>query len=162
MTESSQLSVRQLLEMASRAEMDANRIYSDLAQSLKNPLLKEKFQWLAFEENKHKESLAKLFSTLFREEKMEIPDNTDEALLPSINFTPSSSLVDILYQAMKAEEAAGDFYLSLAQKVSDPQQKILKYLSHVEHSHYTMLKSEYLMAHEFDDYGDSDLEKVVT
>ena len=162
MTESSQLSVRQLLEMASRAEMDANRIYSDLAQSLKNPLLKEKFQWLAFEENKHKESLAKLFSTLFREEKMEIPDNTDEALLPSINFTPSSSLVDILYQAMKAEEAAGDFYLSLAQKVSDPQQKILKYLSHVEHSHYTMLKSEYLMAQEFDDYGDSDLEKVVT
>lgn len=162
MTESSQLTVRQLLEMASRAEMDANRIYSDLAQSLKNPLLKEKFQWLAFEENKHKESLAKLFSTLFREEKMEIPDNTDEALLPSINFTPSSSLVDILYQAMKAEEAAGDFYLSLAQKVSDPQQKILKYLSHVEHSHYTMLKSEYLMAREFDNYGDSDLEKVVT
>ena len=162
MTESSQLSVRQLLEMASRAEMDANRIYSDLAQSLKNPLLKEKFQWLAFEENKHKESLAKLFSTLFREEKMEIPDNTDEALLPSINFTPSSSLVDILYQAMKAEEAAGDFYLSLAQKVSDPQQKILKYLSHVEHSHYTMLKSEYIMAQEFEDYGNSDLDKVVT
>ena len=162
MTEFSQLTVRQLLEMASRAEMDANRIYSDLAQSLKNPLLKEKFQWLAFEENKHKESLAKLFSTLFREEKMEIPDITDEALLPSINFTPSSSLVDILYQAMKAEEAAGDFYLSLAQKVSDPQQKILKYLSHVEHSHYTMLKSEYLMAQEFEDYGGSDIEKVVT
>ena len=162
MTEFSQLSVRQLLEMASRAEMDANRIYSDLAQSLKNPLLKEKFQWLAFEENKHKESLAKLFSTLFREEKMEIPDNTDEALLPSINFTPSSSLVDILYQAMKAEEAAGDFYLSLAKKISDPQQKILKYLSHVEHSHYTMLKSEYLMAQEFEDYGESDVEKVVT
>lgn len=162
MTEFSQLSVRQLLEMASRAEMDANKIYSDLAQSLKNPLLKEKFQWLAFEENKHKESLAKLFLTLFREEKMEIPDSTDEALLPSINFTPSSSLVDILYQAMKAEEAAGDFYLNLAQKVSDPQQKILKYLSHVEHSHYTMLKSEYLMAQEFDDYGDSDVEKVVT
>jgi len=162
MTEFSQLSVRQLLEMASRAEMDANRIYSDLAQSLKNPLLKAKFQWLAFEENKHKESLAKLFSTLFREEKMEIPDTTDEALLPSINFTPSSSLVDILYQAMKAEEAAGDFYLSLAQRVSDPQQKILKYLSHVEHSHYTMLQSEYIMAQEFDDYGESDVEKVVT
>jgi rubrerythrin len=162
MTEFSQLSVKQCLEMASRAEMDANKIYSDLAHSLKNPLLKEKFQWLAFEENKHKESLAKLFLSLFREEKMEIPDSTDEALLPSINFTPSSSLVDILYQAMKAEEAAGDFYLNLAQKVSDPQQKILKYLSHVEHSHYTMLKSEYLMAQEFDDYGDSDVEKVVT
>jgi rubrerythrin len=93
---------------------------------------------------------------------MDSPDKADEALLPSINFTPSSPLVDFLYQAMKAEEAAGDFYLSLAQRVSDPQQKILKYLSHVEHSHYTMLKSEYIMAQEFADYGESDIEKVVT
>jgi len=162
MTEFSQLSVRQLLEMASRAEMDANRIYSDLAHSLKNPLLKEKFQWLAFEERKHTESLEKLFFTLFREEKMVIPDKADEALLPSINFTPSSSLVDVLYQAMKAEEAAGDFYLSLAQRVSGHQQIFLKYMSHVEHSHYTMLQSEYLMAQEFEDYGESDVEKVVT
>lgn len=162
MTEFSQLSVRQLLEMASRAEMDANRIYSDLSNSLKNPLLKEKFQWLAFEERKHKESLEKLFHTLIGKEEMVIPDKVDETLLPAIDITPSSSLVEILYQAMKAEEAAGDFYLSLAQKVSNPQQKILKYLSHVEHSHYTMLKSEYLMAQEFEDYGESDTEKVVT
>lgn len=162
MTDFSQLSIQQLLGMASRAEIDANRIYSDLSHSLKNPLLKEKFQWLAFEETKHKESLEKLFQTLFKEEKMTIPDKADEALLPSINFTPSAPLVEILYQAMKAEEAAGDFYLSLAQRVSDSQQKILKYLSHVEHSHYTMLKSEYLMAQEFEDYGESDVEKVVT
>ncbi len=162
MTDFSQLSVRQLLEMASRAEIDANKIYSDLSHSLKNPFLKEKFQWLAFEEIKHKESLEKLFQTLFREEKMAIPDKADKTLLPSINITPSSPFVDILYQAMKAEEAAGDFYFSLAQRVSDPQQKILKYLSHVEHSHYTMLKSEYLMAQEFEDYGESDIEKVVT
>ena len=162
MTENRQISVRQLLEMASRAEIDANKVYSDLAQSLKNPLLKEKFQWLAFEEDKHKKSLEKLFFTLFREDKMEIPDKADEALLPSIKFTPSSSLVEILYQAMKAEEAAGEFYLNLAQKINDPQKKILKYLSHVEHSHYTMLKSEYIMAQEFDDYGESDIDKIVT
>ncbi|MCJ7579637.1 MAG: ferritin family protein [Candidatus Aminicenantes bacterium] len=162
MTEFSQLSVRQLLEMAIRAEIDANRIYSDISNSLKNPLLKEKFQWLAFEEKKHKESLEKLFHTLPGEEKLAIPDKTDEALLPAINITPSSSLVEILYQAMRAEEAAGDFYLSLAQKINAPQQKILKYLSHVEHSHYTMLKSEYLMAQEFEDYGESDIEKIVT
>lgn len=162
MTNFSQLSVQQLLGMAGRAEIEANRIYSDLSHSLKNPLLKEKFQWLAFEETKHKESLEKLFQTLFKEEQMTIPDKADEALLPSINFTPSAPFVEILYQAMKAEEAAGDFYLSLAQRVSDSQQKILKYLSHVEHSHYTMLKSEYLMAQEFEDYGESDVDKVVT
>ncbi|MGD2294631.1 MAG: ferritin family protein [Candidatus Aminicenantes bacterium] len=162
MIDPSQLSVKELLAMASRAEIEANRTYSDLANTVKNPLLKEKFQWLAFEENKHKESLKKIFQSLYSEKKMEIPDKTDEALLPSIRFTPSSSLVEILDQAMNAEKAAENFYTNLAQKVGNPQQRILKYLSVVEHSHFAMLKSEYTMAQEFEDYGEQDIDKVVT
>ena len=162
MTDVSQLSVKELLEMASRAEIEANKTYTNLAESVENPLLKEKFQWLAFEESKHKASIAKLFQSLYREEKMNIPEETDEALLPPIQFSPSSSLVDVLLQAMKAEQAAEEFYAHLARRMQDPQQRILNYLSHVEHSHYTMLKSEYTMALEFEDYGEHDIEKVVT
>jgi len=162
MTEYSRFSVRQLLEMAVRAEIEASKVYTEIGESLKNPLLKEKFQWLAHEENKHKGALERLFATLFSDEEMQVPEKTDESLLPAIHISPASPLVDIIYQAMKAEEAAGDFYLGLAREVGDPQQKILKYLSHVEHSHYTILESEYLMAQEFEDYGESDIEKVVT
>ena len=162
MADLSQLTVKELLEMASRAEIEANKTYAGLADSIKNPLLKEKFQWLAFEENKHRESLLKLFQSLYREEKMEIPEQTDQILLPSIHFTPDSSLADILFQAMKAEKAAEEFYSSLARKVDNPQHRILDYLSHVEHSHHAMLKSEYTMALEFEDYGEQDIEKVVT
>jgi len=162
MADLSQLTVKELLGMASRAEIEANKTYAELADSVKNPLLKEKFQWLAFEENKHKESLSKLFHSLFREEHMEIPEKTDQGLLPSIHFTADSSLPDVLLQAMKAEKAAQEFYSGLARKVDNPQHRILNYLSHVEHSHHEMLRSEYTMALEFEDYGEQDIEKVVT
>ncbi len=89
-------------------------------------------------------------------------EKVDEALLPSIHFTPSSSFVDILYQAMESEKSATDFYSNLSARVEAPQKKILDYLSKVEHSHYMMLKSEYTLAQEFEDYAENDIDKVIT
>ena len=77
-------------------------------------------------------------------------------------MTPSSPLIDIIYQAMEAERSAEQFYLRLAEKVQETQKRILEYLSKVEHSHYMMLKSEYTLAQEFADYGEMDIDKVVT
>ncbi|HDZ27095.1 MAG TPA: Rubrerythrin, partial [Candidatus Aminicenantes bacterium] len=81
MLDVSTASVNKLLGIAIRAEIDANKTYSDLAERVSNPLLKEKFQWLAYEENKHKEILGKLHETLFQGDEPQIPDTTDEALL---------------------------------------------------------------------------------
>jgi len=162
MLDISKASVEELLGIATRAEIDAHEIYSDIANSVSNSLLKEKFQMLAFEENKHREILEKLYEVLSQGEKIQIPDKTNEALLPSIHFTPSSSLVDILYQAMESEKSAEKFYTHLAERFENPQKKILEYLSKVEHSHYMMLKSEYILAQEFEDYAEKDIDKVVT
>lgn len=162
MLDISKASVEELLGIAARAEIDANRIYSNIAKSVSNPLLKEKFQLLAFEENKHREILEKIYEVLFQGDQIKIPDKTDEALLPSIRFTPSSSLVDILYQAMESEKSAESFYAHLAERFENPQKKILEYLSKVERSHYMMLKSEYALAQEFEDYAEKDIDKVVT
>jgi len=153
---------KELLAMAVKAEIDASQTYSDIANNLSNPLLREKFQWLAFEENKHKEILEKLFATMNPGEEIPIPDTVDEDLLPSIHLTPSSSLVETLYQAMESEKSAENFYTELARKVEETQKKILEYLSKVEHSHYMMLKSEYTLAQEFEDYGEKDIDKVIT
>lgn len=154
--------VRKLLGYAVRAEIDSNRIYTRLARRLKNPLLKEKFLILAFEEKKHKEVLENLFDSLYHGENIEVPDVVDEKLLPAVHLRPSSSLVEILYQAMEAEKSAQDFYTGLAKRVKPPKQNILKYLSNVERSHYFMLRSEYAMAQQFEDYGERDIDKVVT
>ena len=155
-------SLKDLLGFAIRAEIDANQVYSELADKYSNPLLKEKFQWLAFEENKHKVTLEKLLEALLPDEKLEIPEKPSEELFLSVTITPSSTLVDLLYQAMQAENKAEEFYTQLATKVGEPHRKILEYLSQVEHSHYTMLNGEYALAQEFEDYGEKDIDKVVT
>jgi len=72
---------------------------------------------------------------------MEIPEKTEETLLPSIQLSPSSTLAQILYQAMASEKAAQNFYASLAKRVKAPKKRILDYLSKVEKSHYMMLRS---------------------
>jgi len=154
--------LKKLLGMAVRSEIDSNRIYTELAKRVKNPLLQEKFSILAFEEKKHKEVLENLFDVLYQGEKMEIPEKTEEALLPSIHFSPSSTLAQILYQAMQSEKAAQNFYASLAKRVKAQKKKILEYLSKVEKSHYMMLRSEYVLALQFEDYAEKDIDKVVT
>jgi len=154
--------VRRLFGYAVRAEIDSNRIYTRLARRVRNALLKEKFLVLAFEEKKHKETLENLFDSLYGGEKLQLPECVDEKLLPVVHLRPSSSLVDILYQAMEAEKSAQNFYAGLVKRVKPPTRKILEYLSKVEKSHFFMLRSEYAMAQQFEDYGERDIDKVVT
>jgi rubrerythrin len=154
--------VKKLIGYAVRAEIDSNKVYRQLAGRLKNPLLKEKFQVLAFEEKKHKEVLENLFAALYKGDELEIPAHVDQQLLPAVVVKPSSTLVDILHQAMQAEKSAQDFYASLAKRVKAAKKKILEYLSKVEKSHYMMLLSEYTLAQQFEDYGEKDIDKVVT
>ena len=157
-----QTSLKDLLGFAIRSEIDSSHAYTDLADKFSNPLLKQKFQWLAFEENKHREILETLFTSLLPEEKFIVPDEPSEQLLKRITITPSSTLTDLLYQAMQAEQSAEEFYSNMAQRVEDPYRKILDYLSKVEHSHYMMLKGEYALAQEYEEYAEKDIDKVIT
>jgi rubrerythrin len=162
MLDVSTASLKDLLGYAIRAEMDSNKAYTDLSERVSNPLLKEKFRWLAFEENKHKDILMKLHSALFPDQTIQIPEEPSEDLFKPVVVTPSSSLVDILLQAMDAEKYAEDFYAKLAERVVNGQQRLLRYLSKVEHSHYLMLKSEYDAVQDFEDYAEQDIDKIVT
>lgn len=162
MLDVSTASVNELLGIAIRAEIEASKSYSDLASKVSNLFLKEKFHWLAYEENKHREILEKLYKVLFQGDEVRVLEKTDEALLPSIHISPSSSLAEILYQAMESEKSAENFYANLAKRFKDPQEKILTYLSKVEHSHYMMLQSEYALAQDFEDYAEKDIDKVIT
>ena len=83
-------SVLELLGLAIRAEIDSNETYSKIADSLSNPLLKEKFQWLAFEENKHKEILIKFANSISPDQEIPIPDQVDGNLMIDIKILPSS------------------------------------------------------------------------
>ena len=154
--------VKKLLSYAIRAEMDANRIYTRMADRVRNTLLKEKFQLLALEEKKHKDIILRLFASMWAGERPEISMAVDERLLPSVSIKPSSSLVDVLSQAMNAEKSAREFYASLARRIKALNRQMLMYLSKVENSHYLMLRSEYILALQFEDYAEKDVDKVIT
>jgi rubrerythrin len=156
------LPVKKLLGYALRAEIDANRIYTRMADRVKNTLLKEKFLLLALEEKKHRDIILRLFASMWGAEKPEIPKIVDERLLPAVMIKPNSDLVDVLSQAMDAEKSAREFYASIAKKVQAPTKQMLMYLSKVENSHYLMLRSEYILALQFEDYAEKDIDKVIT
>ena len=158
----SKFSMKKLLGMAARAEIDSNRTYAKMAGRVNNPLLKEKFSILAFEEKKHERVVRNLFKSLYKSEAMEIPKTVDRGLLPAVLIKPTSSLADILYQAMTAEQSAQNFYAGLAPRFKAEKKRMLEYLSKVEKSHYLMLKSEFVMALNFEDYAEKDIDKVVS
>ncbi|MEW5900889.1 MAG: ferritin family protein, partial [Acidobacteriota bacterium] len=111
----------------------------------------------------HKMTLESLHAQLFKGDVLVVPDQPVVELLKRIVVTPSSTLVDILYQAMESEKKSEDFYASLAWRAEeDPLRKILLYLSKVEHSHLKMLEGELSAALEFEDYAEKPLDKVVT
>lgn len=155
-------STKKLLGYALRAEIDANRIYARMADRVKNSLLKEKFLLLAFEEKKHRDIILRLYASMWAAEKPEIPKTVDERLLPAVTIKPSSDLADVLRQAMDAEKSAREFYAALAKKVQAPARQMLTYLSKVENGHYLMLRSEYVLALQFEDYAERDIDKVIT
>ncbi|OGD19847.1 MAG: hypothetical protein A2W03_08130 [Candidatus Aminicenantes bacterium RBG_16_63_16] len=154
--------IDKLLGYAMRAEMDSDRIYTEMSNRVKNPLLIQKFRILAFEEQKHKTVLEHLFQSIYPGDTPEVPEKVDPKLLPAVIIRPTSDLVDILRQAMEAEKSAQTLYSGLAKRVEQGKKKILEYLSKVERSHYLMLRSEYAMAQQFEDYGEKDIDKVVT
>ncbi|MBS3818652.1 ferritin family protein [bacterium] len=162
MVDISKYSLKELLGFAVRSEIDSNQTYSNLAHRLKNPLLKEKFQLLAYEETKHKETLENLFGSIFPGEQIRVPEKQSEELFKKIQVTPSSSLVDILKQAMDSEKSAENFYANLAKQIENTKKRILEYLSKVEHSHFRMLEGELSLALEYEDYAEKPIDKVVT
>ncbi len=163
MIDISQASLKDLLGIAVRSEIDSNQVYTDLSRRFSNPLLKDKFQWLATEESKHKEVIESLFDRLFHGDELTVPDEPVKELFKHIEMTPSSTLVDILNQAMESEKQSEDFYSRLAGEVQeDLPKKILIYLSKVEHSHLKMLEGELSIALEYEDYAEKPIDKVVT
>jgi len=147
------MSLRDLLGMAVKAEIESHDIYMRLAEGIQNFILKEKLKFLALEEKKHQELLEKIFAEQFPQLKLRLPSET---LVPVPLLAPEEGipLSTVLRKAMEAEEEARLFYADLIPSFREERIKeTLKYLSEVEHGHYYQLKGEYEMAEKFETYA---------
>ncbi|MBU0497877.1 MAG: ferritin family protein [Candidatus Thermoplasmatota archaeon] len=149
----SHYTLEDLLLTALKSEIDSNTIYNKLANTVKNGLLKDKFLFLAKEEEKHKTFVESLYKKQFPKKPIRIPKKTPVPL-PKISYKDENiPLCNILQQAMTAEQAAHEFYKSLAQRYTDDQQinRMLSYFSDMELGHYKILEIEKGSMERFED-----------
>lgn len=141
---------------AIKAETDSREAYSIMAGITKNAFLKNRLMFLSDEEEKHRLTLEAEFMLRFRDKEIVLPD-ISPVPLPEIDIRSGNvPLSELFRQAMDAEKAARDFYLSFAKFAKDEQQLaiILRYFSKMEEGHYEILKREKASAEEFEAFDD--------
>ena len=137
-------SLEDLLLAAIKSEQESHAIYSKIAKTVENGLMIDKFQFLAKEEQKHKEYIEHLYRKQFQGKEPQLPDTTPVPL-PEISLSTDEkiSLSDVIAQAMHAEQAAHDFYLDLSNRFEDTTIKhMLHYFADMETGHYKILEQE--------------------
>ncbi len=149
----SNFKLREILLAALKSEIESKEVYLQLKDRVKNFVLKDKFDFLAKEEEKHRVFFEKLFLQNFSDKDMVLPEKSPVPL-PQIEISNESTPISkILEQAMKAELAASDFYKSMLSLFEDQLiKKTLEYIATVELSHYKILEAEKEYAEKFEDY----------
>jgi rubrerythrin len=131
----------EIMGIAVRAEMDAAAIYRGLHGRVKNEVLKQKLDFLAKEEERHKLLLERLFKDKYPGQTLKVPESGRPA--KSAPAVEDMSVLDLFKLAMGKEKEAEEYYKDARTRIEDPSaKKMLDYLSRVERSHYFMLKSE--------------------
>jgi len=73
----SKYTLKDLLLIGIKSEIEAEKVYRSTANKAKNPFLKAKLNALAEEENNHKKILEELFHELYPREDIKLPENPE-------------------------------------------------------------------------------------
>ena len=148
-------SLEDLFFTAIKAEIDSKEAYSIMAGITKNAFLKDRFRFLADEEEKHRKYLSGEFKKQFPKTKLVLPEFSPVPL-PEIHIKSENEPISkLIQQAMDAEKAAYEFYISFAKYVKNTQFSVaLGYFARMEESHYDILKKEKATAEEFEAFDD--------
>ncbi len=135
-----------LLTAAISSEIEAEKVYLELSDTVKNPFLKGRLKFLAGEEKKHKQFLEGIFRKRFPNKSIILPKES-VVPLPHVRLYGETGamrdIITVLEEAMNAEKAAHDFYDSMKDRFNDEKiRKVLHYLAQMEQDHYDILKKE--------------------
>ena len=151
----SKFALADLLLTAVKSEIESQNIYARLALRVQNAFLQERMNFLALEEKKHQTALEGIFRQRFPNQALVVPEKP-VVPLPEIRFGDELvPLSEIIAQAMKAEKAAHDFYLHLAERFGDDFEKknLLLYFSMMEMGHYKLLDLEKTNLERLEEFG---------
>ena len=114
-----------------------------MIKKTKNGLLQDKLEFLAKEEDQHREFIKEIYMNHFPEKELKIPNQTPVPL-PEVKMTDDNELSVLLKEAMNAEQSASDFYKSLAGRFEEGCKiyNTLMYFADMEIGHYKLLEQE--------------------
>jgi rubrerythrin len=141
---------------AIKAEADSREAYSIMAGITRNSFLKSRLRFLADEEESHRKLLEAQYAARFKGSMPPLPE-VSPVPLPEIDTKSEGvPISDLLEQAMEAESAARDFYLSFAKFVRAERELValLNYFARMEEGHYELLKREKASAEDFEAFDD--------
>jgi len=132
-----------LLLAAIKSEVESNKLYKKMSKKTKNGLLKNKLEFLAKEEEKHKDFIEEIYINHYPDKKLKLPDKTPVPL-PEVKMTNETPLSLLLKDAMNAEMNASEFYKNLAGRFEEGSKiyNTLFYFSDMEIGHYKILEME--------------------
>jgi rubrerythrin len=137
-------SVDEILDFAIGREIDAIRLYIDLAKKVEKPEMQKILKGFAMEEQEHRIKLedAKAIGFVLKEEEVGSLGIADD--IEGGEFRPDMSYADILIFAMKKENAAFQLYTDLAKMAQDEEMKdMFLQLAQEEAEHKLRFEMEY-------------------
>lgn len=143
-----------LLLAALRSEIDSKLVYQQVADRVKNALLKDKLNFISAEEEKHRSVIEGVYKERFPNKEIAIPENSPVPL-PEIRITDEMMpLSEVFSMAMNAETAAYEFYQQLAGLYEDDPRlnKMIAYIASMELGHYRLLEIEKDNMKRFEDF----------
>jgi len=137
------LTTLEILAIAIRSEIDAVKLYTKMKEMVDSDDLKEKFDFLISQEEKHENILKEVYEKKFPDVELALPP---KAIVPAVTdiLDKEASLKELFDIGMKAEKMAEEFYSDLAKKTNEFSAKsTLTYMASMEKSHYAILQAEW-------------------
>jgi len=135
--------IEELLLNAIKSEIESKELYLKISKKTKNGLLEDKLRFLADEEEKHRLFIEDIYKNHYPDKKIKVPSQSIVPL-PEVVFKEDTALSILIKQAMDAEQAASDFYNSLANRFEEGSKirNTLKYFADMEIGHFKILEQE--------------------
>jgi rubrerythrin len=142
-----------LLLAAMKSEIESYEVYTKITEKVKNGLLKDKLKFLAKEEEKHRVFVEQVYKAKFPKKKITIPKTTPVPFPQLIIPDEDTPLGTVLKSAMRAEQAAHEFYQSLSKQFPKDVRirNTLSYFADMELQHYKILEIEKESMDRFED-----------
>jgi rubrerythrin len=137
-------SVDEILDFAIGREIEAIRLYIDLAKKVEKPEMQKVLKGFAMEEQEHRIKLedAKAIGFVLKEEEVGNLGIADD--IEGGEFQPDMSYADILIMAMKKENVSVQLYTDLAKMAQDEEMKdMFLQLAQEEAEHKLRFEMEY-------------------